>query len=97
MSNLNDAEITDLYVSATSVPGVQNDVPNARGVAGSPLPEFDVTLEMVAGADLGTTPYTLFLTCTNVSDTAPASAVLIPGVPLNGRFPRPGCGRSTRA
>jgi hypothetical protein len=79
MTNFNDAELTSLYVSATSAPGIQDDAPNAPG-GGS----FDVTLEMVAGGGLGTGAYTLFLTCSNISDTVPAPAVLVPGGPLNG-------------
>ena len=39
---------------------------------------------MVAGGGLGTGAYTLFLTCSNVSDTVPALAALVPGAPLNG-------------
>ena len=84
MPNFNDAEITALYVSAGSAPGVQDDVPNAQGVPGPPVPYFDVTLEMVAGGGLGTGVYTLVLTCSNISDTVPAPAVLVPGAPLNG-------------
>jgi hypothetical protein len=84
MSNLNDAEITALYVSAVNAPGIQDDVPNAPAVPGAPIPAFDVTLEMVAGGGLGTGAYTLSITCSNVSDTVPASAVLVPGGPLNG-------------
>jgi len=84
MPNLNDAEITALYVSAVAAPGVQDDVPNAPGVPGPPLPAFDVTLEMVAGGGLGTSAYTLFLTCSDVSGTVPAPAFLVPGPPLNG-------------
>jgi len=84
MPNFNDAEITALYVSVINAPGIQDDVPNAPAVPGAPIPAFDVTLEMVAGGGLGTGAYTLFLTCSNVSDTVPAPAVLVPGAPLNG-------------
>jgi hypothetical protein len=84
MTNFNDAEITDLYVGATSAPGVQDDAPNAPAIGGPAEKRFDVTLEMVAGGGL-TGPYTLFITCSNVSDTkaAPATMVPTPG-PLNG-------------
>jgi hypothetical protein len=36
------------------------------------------------GGGLGTVAYTLTMTCSNVSDTVPASAVLVPGGPFNG-------------
>lgn len=77
MTNFNDAEITSLYVSAASAPGIQDDAPNVPGGG-----NFDVTLEMVAGGAL-TGPYTVITTCSNVSDTAP-DAALNPGAPLNG-------------
>jgi hypothetical protein len=73
--NFNDAEITSLYVSEN---GIQDDAPNAP--AGG---TFNVILEMVAGAGL-TGPYTLVTTCSDLSATASAPAVLIPGGALNG-------------
>jgi hypothetical protein len=86
MTNFNDAEITDLYVSATSAPGVQDDAPNAPAIGGPAGTQFDVTLEMVAGGGL-TGPYTLWITCSNVSDTKPAPAAMVPGSgPLNGPY-----------
>jgi hypothetical protein len=78
MTNFNDAEITSLYVSATSAPGIQDDAPNAPGGG-----DFDVTLEMVAGGALATGQYTLLTTCSNVSDTA-SDPALNPAAPLNG-------------
>jgi hypothetical protein len=79
MTNFNDAELTSLYVSATSAPGIQDDAPNAPG-GGS----FDVTLEMVAGGALETQQYTLLTTCSNVSDTASDPGLKPPAGPLNG-------------
>lgn len=78
MTNFNDAEITSLYVSATSAPGIQDDAPNAPGGG-----DFDVTVEMVAGGALATQQYTLQTTCTNISAATGAPA-LNPGAPLNG-------------
>jgi hypothetical protein len=76
--NFNDAEITSLYVSEN---GIQDDAPNAT--SGGP---FNVVLEMVAGAGL-TGPYTVSITCSDLSLTAPAPAVLIPtGLNLSGNF-----------
>jgi hypothetical protein len=72
--NFNDAEITALYVSEN---GIQDDAPNAP--SGGP---FNVILEMVAGAGL-TGPYTVSVTCADLTLTATAPAVLIPTV-LNG-------------
>jgi hypothetical protein len=72
--NFNDAEISSLYVSEN---GIQDDAPNAP--AGGP---FNVILEMVAGAGL-TGPYTVSVTCSDLTATAPAPAVLIPTA-LNG-------------
>lgn len=72
--NFNDAEISSLYVSEN---GIQDDAPNAP--AGGP---FNLILEMVAGAGL-TGPYTVSITCSDLSATAPAPAALIPTA-LNG-------------
>ncbi|HXW46155.1 MAG TPA: hypothetical protein VEL03_15315 [Streptosporangiaceae bacterium] len=84
MTNFNDAEITDLYVGPTSSPGVQDDAPNAPATGGAGLKNYDVTLEMVAGGGLNG-PYTLHITCSNVSDTTPAPAAMVPiPGPLNG-------------
>jgi hypothetical protein len=86
MTNFNDAEITDLYVGATSAPGVQDDAPNAPAIGGPGGKQFDVTLEMVAGGGLAG-PYTLLITCSNVSDTTAAPATMVPGPgPLNGAY-----------
>jgi hypothetical protein len=86
MTNFNDAEITDLYVGATSSPGVQDDAPNAPAIGGPAEKNFDVTLEMVAGGGL-TGPYTLLITCSNVSDTTAAPAAMVPAPgPLNGPY-----------
>jgi len=72
--NFNDAEITSLYVSEN---GIQDDAPNATSGGA-----FNVVLEMVAGAGL-TGPYTVATTCSDLTLTAPAPAVLTPA-PLNG-------------
>ena len=64
--NFNDAEITSLYVSEN---GIQDDAPNAP--SGGP---FNVILEMVAGAGL-TGPYTVSVTCSDLTLTAPGPAV----------------------
>jgi hypothetical protein len=79
MPNFNDAQITDLYVSEHAAPGVQDDAPNSP--AGG---KFDVTLEMVAGTGIQTSDYTLIISCTDVTASAPAAPALIPGAPLNG-------------
>lgn len=67
--NFNDAEITSLYVSEN---GIQDDAPNATSGGA-----FNVVLEMVAGAGL-TGPYTVSVSCSDLTLTAPAPAVLIP-------------------
>ena len=78
--NFNDAKITSLHVSENGAPvDVQDDAPNAAG--GGP---FNLTLEMVAGGGPAG-PYTLAITCTDVTTTTAAPAVLIPPPgPLNG-------------
>jgi hypothetical protein len=76
--NFNDAQITSLYVGEDgSVAGIQDDAPNSP--AGK---KFRVTLEMVAGGGVAG-PYELITTCSDVTETAPASA-LNPVAPLNG-------------
>lgn len=67
--NFNDAEITSLYASEN---GIQDDAPNATSGGA-----FNVVLEMVAGAGLNG-PYTVSITCSDLTLTAPAPAVLIP-------------------
>jgi hypothetical protein len=81
MPNINDAEITAVYVSQTVPGGVQDDAPNAP-VGGGVIPgaQFDVTLEMVAGSALFSQEYTLTVGCANVTDTTDASA-LVPVFP----------------
>lgn len=78
MTNFNDAKITSLYVNADgAVHDIQDDAPNAPNGG-----KFDVTLEMVAGEGvLG--DYTLTTTCTDLTDSAAATAALRPGAPLN--------------
>jgi hypothetical protein len=77
--NFNDAEITSLYVSVAGTPiDIENDAPNAP--AGG---KYNVTLEMVAGAGLAG-GYTLDISCSDLTLTAPAPPVLKPGAPLNG-------------
>ena len=78
MPNFNDARITSLYVNSDSgVHDIQDDAPNAPNGG-----KFDVTLEMVAGEGvLG--DYTLTTTCTDLTDSAAATAALRPGAPLN--------------
>jgi hypothetical protein len=78
MANFNDAEITSLYVSATSAPGIQDEAPNAPGGG-----DYDVTVEMVAGGALATQKYTLLTTAINVSDGT-GDPALKPAAPLNG-------------
>ena len=80
--NFNDAEITSLYVSEN---GIQDDAPNATSGGA-----FNVVLEMVAGAGL-TGPYTVSLTCSDLTATAPAPAVLIPTI-APGNFGPPTAG-----
>ena len=75
--NFNDAEITSLYVSEN---GVQDDAPNAP--AGG---AFNVILEMVAGAGL-TGPYTLAVTCSDLTLTGPASYLNPAGLNGSGNF-----------
>ena len=53
MPNINDAEITGIYVSQTAPGGIQDDAPNAPTGGGvTPGTQFDLTLEMVAGSAL---------------------------------------------
>lgn len=80
MPNFNDAEITSLYVSEQSSPGVPADAPNAP--AGGP---FTLTLEMVAGGALEGADYTLTISCSDLTATKPAPS-LTPQSPseLNG-------------
>jgi hypothetical protein len=81
MPNINDAEITDIYVSQTKSAGVQDDAPNAPiGGSNSPGTEFDVTLEMVAGTALDTAQYTLTVSCADLTTTESASD-LVPVFP----------------
>jgi hypothetical protein len=80
MPNFNDAKITSVYVNALgSVADIQDDAPNAS----TPGSQFDVTVEMVAGMGLNTQLYTLSTSCTDITDTTAAPAVLLPGSPLN--------------
>jgi hypothetical protein len=76
--NFNDAQITSLYVGEDgSAKGIQDDAPNSPAAK-----DFRVTLEMVAGGGVAG-PYELITTCSDVTDTAAASA-LNPPAPLNG-------------
>jgi hypothetical protein len=81
MPNINDAEITDIYVSQTNSAGVQDDAPNAP-IGGSTIAgtDFDVTLEMVAGSTLASAGYTLTVSCTDLTTTANAPG-LVPAFP----------------
>jgi hypothetical protein len=81
MPNINDAEITDIYVSQTNSAGVQDDAPNAP-IGGSTIAgtDFDVTLEMVAGSTLASEGYTLTVSCTDLTTTANAPG-LVPAFP----------------
>jgi len=77
--NFNDAEITSLYVSDLGTPiDIENDAPNAPSGG-----QYNVTLEMVAGPAL-TGTYNLAVTCSDLTLTAPAPTVQIPGGALNG-------------
>jgi len=78
--NVNDAEITAIYVSQTNSPGVQDDAPNAQ----NPGASFDVTLEMVAGWTLGSGTYQLLVSCADITTMAPAPASMIPAFPPAG-------------
>jgi hypothetical protein len=78
MPNINDAEITGIYVSQTKSAGVQDDAPNADGL--TPATEFDVTLEMVAGSALASAGYTLTVSCADLTTWASAPA-LVPAFP----------------
>ncbi len=80
MPNVNDAEITGLYVSQSQSPGVQDDAPNAPGASTVIGTTFEVTLEMVAGSDLNTAAYTLTVSCANLTKWTSASA-LVPAFP----------------
>jgi len=81
MPNINDAEITGIYVSQVVPGGVQDDAPNAP-VGGSIIPgtAFDVTLEMVAGSALNTEAYTLTVSCADLTTWASVPA-LVPTFP----------------
>jgi hypothetical protein len=78
MPNINDAEITSIYVSQTQSAGVQDDAPNLDGI--TPATEFDVTLEMVAGSALAAAGYTLTVSCADLTTTASAPG-LVPEFP----------------
>ncbi|HEX4088931.1 MAG TPA: hypothetical protein VHZ33_09440 [Trebonia sp.] len=81
MPNINDAEITGIYVSQTVPGGIQDDAPNAPvGGGNTPGTAFDVTLEMVAGTALFSEVYTLTVSCTDVTTTADAAG-LVPAFP----------------
>jgi hypothetical protein len=82
MPNINDAEITDIYVSQTKSAGVQDDAPNAP-IGGSTIPgtQFDVTLEMVAGSALASAGYTLTVSCADLTTTASAPGLVPPFPP----------------
>jgi hypothetical protein len=82
MANVNDAEITNIYVSQANPGGVQDDAPNAPLTNPLPAPAFDVTLEMVAGSALNSQAYTLTVSCANLTQTADA-------LPLVPSFPPP--------
>ncbi len=82
MPNINDAEITDIYVSQATPGGVQDDAPNAPiGGSTNPGTTFDVTLEMVAGSALNSEGYTLTVSCANLTKTTSAS--LAPAFPAS--------------
>lgn len=82
MPNINDAEITNIYVSQATSAGVQDDAPNApTGGSTNPGTTFDVTLEMVAGSALSSQAYTLTVSCANLTKTA--SAPLVPPFPAS--------------
>ena len=74
MPNVNDADITAVYVSQSNSAGVQDDAPNAQNPGGP----FDVTLEMVAGWSLGSGSYTLKTSCADLTTMQPAPAGMIP-------------------
>jgi hypothetical protein len=86
MPNINDAEITNIYVSQTNSAGVQDDAPNADGL--TPATEFDVTLEMVAGSALASAGYTLTVSCADLTNTASAPG-LVPEFPQAPLAPAP--------
>jgi hypothetical protein len=79
MPNINDAEITNIYVSQTKSAGVQDDAPNTDGV--TPATEYDVTLEMVAGSTLAGSGYTLTVGCTDLTATANEPGLVPPFPP----------------
>jgi hypothetical protein len=78
MPNFNDAKITSLYVAQTGVTDIEDDAPNAPAQG-----PFSVTLEMVAGGAVAG-PYSLVTSCSDLSETAPAPAVMTPAGALNG-------------
>jgi hypothetical protein len=80
MPNINDAEITGIYVSQQGSPGVQDDAPNAPVGSTTPGTAFDVTLEMVAGSALLSEAYTLNVSCADLTATTGASG-LVPVFP----------------
>jgi hypothetical protein len=77
VANVNDAEITAIYVSQTDSPGVQDDAPNAQNPGGG----FQVTLEMVAGWSLGAEGYTLRISCADLTAMTVAPATMLPAFP----------------
>jgi len=82
MANPNDAAITDIYVgqAGSGTPAVQDDAPNAPTSGNSAEPTFEATLEMASGSALFSQGYTLTVSCTNVTATANAPA-LVPTFP----------------
>lgn len=83
MPNINDAEITGIYVSQVVPGGVQDDAPNAPiGGSSTPGTTFDVTLEMVAGSALLSEAYTVTVSCGDLTTWAGAPG-LVPAFPPN--------------
>jgi hypothetical protein len=80
MPNINDAEITGIYVSQQGSPGVQDDAPNAPVGGTTPGTAFAVTLEMVAGSALVSQGYTLTVSCADLTAWTSAPG-LVPAFP----------------
>lgn len=80
--NVNDARIAKIAVAKTGG-DLQEVAPNAPDSgAGKPAPDFDLVLEMEAGASVGGN---YNLTCSCYDWTAgDVSAAMAPGAPLNG-------------
>ena len=86
MPQINDAEITSVYSASVTLAEVADNEPNTPAAgAGAPATTFDVVLEAVAGAAIGSSGanYTLTLTCIDETTGLPVGTM---GRALNEQF-----------